>query len=134
MVSGRRLQVLTLKRSTYCSRTIGYLFILLELSTVLSEYIIFWDLYFKHLWYGTRKLLAVCSLLSGIYFAQNQQSINGGSLGILSHACKLIIKLCLGWAVQVSHIPNINLHHQMVHQTLFSFQMRQSGLIHTSSK
>ena len=42
--------------------------------------------------------------------------------------------LALGWVAQDSLILSVSLHHQTVCQTLFTFLMRQSGLIHASSK
>ena len=70
------------KRSIYSNRTVSYMIVLLELLTVLSEYI---DLSViaisisKNSCYYTN-ILALCSVLSGTYYAHNYASIIGGSL------------------------------------------------------
>ena len=74
------------KRSIYSNRTVSYMIVLLELLTVLLEYI---DLFViailisKNSYYYTNILpimLALRSMLSGTYYAHNYASIIGGSL------------------------------------------------------
>ena len=74
------------KRSIYSNRTVSYMIVLLELLTVLLEYI---DLFViailisKNSYYYTNILpimLALCSMLSDTYYAHNYASIIGGSL------------------------------------------------------
>ena len=74
------------KRSIYSNRTVSYMIVLLELLTVLLEYI---DLFViailisKNSYYYTIILpimLALCSMLSDTYYAHNYASIIGGSL------------------------------------------------------
>ena len=74
------------KRSIYSNRTVSYMIVLLELLTVLLEYI---DLFViailisKNSCYYTNILpimLALCSMLSDTYYAHNYASIIGGSL------------------------------------------------------
>ena len=74
------------KRSIYSNRTVSYLIVLLELLTVLLEYIdlsVIATLISKNSYYCTNILpimLALCSMLSGTYYAHNYASIIGGSL------------------------------------------------------
>ena len=74
------------KRSIYSNRTVSYVIVLLELLTVLLEYIdlsVIAILISKNSYYYTNILpimLALCSMLSGIYYAHNYASIIGGSL------------------------------------------------------
>ena len=74
------------KRSIYSNRTVSYVIVLLELLTVLLEYI---DLFViailisKISYYYTNILpimLALCSMFSDTYYAHNYASIIGGSL------------------------------------------------------
>ena len=76
------------KRSIYSNRTVSYMIVLLELLTVLLEYI---DLFViailisKNSYYYTNILpimLALCSMLSDTYYAHNYASIIGGSLKV----------------------------------------------------
>ena len=85
------------KRSIYSNRTVSYMIFLLELLTVLLEYIdlsVIAILISKNSYYCTNILpiiLALCSMLSDTYYAHNYASIicgsvvNGGSVfkGIL---------------------------------------------------
>ena len=74
------------KRSIYSNRTISYVIVLLELLTVLLEYIdlsVIPILISKNSYYYTNILpimLALCSMLSDTYYAHNYASIIGGSL------------------------------------------------------
>ena len=76
------------KRSIYSNRTVSYVIVLLELLTVLLEYIdlsVIAILISKNSYYYTNILpimLALCSMLSGTYYAHNYASIIGGSLQI----------------------------------------------------
>ena len=73
------------KRSIYSNRTVSYMIVLLELLTVLLEYIDFSVIAAKDSYYYTNILpimLALCSMLSGTYYAHNYASIIGGSLTI----------------------------------------------------
>ena len=76
------------KRSIYSNRTVSYVIVLLELLTVLLEYIdlsVIAILISKNSYYYTNILpvmLALCSMLSGTYYAHNYASIIGGSLEI----------------------------------------------------
>ena len=76
------------KRSIYSNRTVSYVIVLLQLLTVLLEYI---DLFViailisKSSYYYTNILpimLALCSMLSDTYYAHNYASIIGGSLDV----------------------------------------------------
>ena len=77
---------LSQKRSIYSNRTVSYMIVLLELLTVLLEYIdlsVIAILISKNSYYHTNILpimLALCSMLSGTYYAHNYASIIGGSL------------------------------------------------------
>ena len=79
------------KRSIYSNRTVSYVIVLLELLTVLLEYIDFSVipiLISKNSYYYTNILpimLALCSMLSDTYYAHNYASIIGGSLTINPH-------------------------------------------------
>ena len=81
------------KRSIYSNRTVSYLIVLLELLTVLLEYIdlsVMATLISKNSYYCTNILpimLALCSMLSGTYYAHNYASIIGGSLLITLILC-----------------------------------------------
>ena len=74
------------KRSIYSNRTVNYVIVLLELLTVLLEYIdlsVIPILISKNSYYYTNILpimLALCSILSDTYYAHNYASIIGGSL------------------------------------------------------
>ena len=74
------------KRSKYSNRTVSYVIVLLELLSVLLEYIdlsVIAILISKNSYYYTNILpimLALCSKLSGTYYAHNFASIIGGSL------------------------------------------------------
>ena len=77
------------EKSIYSNRTVSYMIVLLELLTVLLEYI---DLFViaifisKNSYYYTNILpimLALCSMLSGTYYAHNYASIISGSLTVL---------------------------------------------------
>ena len=80
------------KRSIYSNRTVSYVIVLLELLTVLLEYIdlsviaifiiiiIFYKQEFVLLQNILPIMLALCSILSGTYYAHNYASIIGGSL------------------------------------------------------
>ena len=74
------------KRSIYSNRTVSYVTVLLELLTVLLEYIdlsVIAILISKNSYYYINILpimLALCSMLSGTYYAHNYASIIGGSL------------------------------------------------------
>ena len=74
------------KISIYSNRTVSYVVVLLELLTVLLEYIdlsVITILISKNSYYYTNVLpimLALCSMLSGTYYAHNYASIIGGSL------------------------------------------------------
>ena len=74
------------KRSIYSNRTVSYVIVLLELLTVLLEYIdlsVIAILISKNSYYYTNILpimLALCSMLSDTYYAHNYASIIGGSL------------------------------------------------------
>ena len=67
------------KRSIYSNRTVSYVVVLLELLTVLLEYI---DLSVITYYYTNVLpiMLALCLMLSGTYYAHNYASIIGGSL------------------------------------------------------
>ena len=66
------------KRSIYSNRTVSYVIVLLELLTVLLEYI---DLsVIAILLHILPIMLALCSMLSDTYYAHNYASIIGGSL------------------------------------------------------
>ena len=86
---------ITEKIDIYSNRTVSYMIVLLELLTVLLEYI---DLYViailisKNSYYCTNILpimLALCSMPSDTYYAHNYASIIGGSLMIpaLTYCC-----------------------------------------------
>ena len=81
------------KRSIYSNRTVSYVIVLLELLTVLLEYIdlsVIAILISKNSYYYTNILpimLALCSMLSGTYYAHNYASIIGGSLSKSSTSC-----------------------------------------------
>ena len=71
------------KRSIYSNRTVSYMIVLLELLTVLLEYIDLFVMISKNSYYYTNILpimLALCSMLSDTYYAHNYASIIGGSL------------------------------------------------------
>ena len=74
------------KRSIYSNRTVSYMIVLLELLTVLLEYIdlsVIAILISKNSYYYINILpimLALCSMLSDTYYAHNYASIIGGSL------------------------------------------------------
>ena len=74
------------KKSIYSNRTVRYMIVLLELLTVLLEYIdlsVIATLISENSYYYTNILpimLALCSMLSGTYYAHNYASIIGGSL------------------------------------------------------
>ena len=74
------------RRSIYSNRTVSYVIVLLELLTVLLKYIdlsVIATLISKDSYYYTNILpimLALCSMLSGNYYAHNYASIIGGSL------------------------------------------------------
>ena len=74
------------KRSIYSNRTVSCVNVLLELLTVLLEYIdlsVIAILISRNSYYYTNILpimLALCSMLSGTYYADNYASIIGGSL------------------------------------------------------
>ena len=74
------------KRSIYSNGTVSYMIVLLELLTVLLEYIdlsMIATLISKDSYYYTNILpimLALCSMLSGTYYAHNYSSLIGGSL------------------------------------------------------
>ena len=74
------------KRSIYSNRTVNCVNVLLELLTVLLEYIdlsVIAILISRNSYYYTNILpimLALCSMLSGTYYAHNYASIIGGSL------------------------------------------------------
>ena len=73
------------ERSIYSNRTVSYMIVLLELLTVLLEYIDLSVIAAKDSYYYTNILpimLALCSMLSGTYYAHNYASIIGGSLVI----------------------------------------------------
>ena len=76
------------KRSIYSNRTVNYVIVLLELLTVLLEYIdlsVIAILISKNSYYYTNILpimLALCSMLSDTYYAHNYASIIGGSLEV----------------------------------------------------
>ena len=77
------------KRSIYSNRTVSYMIVLLELLTVLLEYIdlsVIAILISKNSYYY-KILLALCSMLSDTYYAYNYASIIGGSL----HLCSSVI-------------------------------------------
>ena len=77
------------KRSIYSNRTVSYMIVLLELLTVLLEYIDFFVMISKNSYYYTNILpimLALCSMLSDIYYAHNYASIIGGSLLMFHYA------------------------------------------------
>ena len=84
------------KRSIYSNRTVSYMIVLLELLTVLLEYIdlfVITILISKNSYYYTNILpimLALCSMLSDTYYAHNYASIIGGSL-----LCDQTISKCL---------------------------------------
>ena len=82
------------KRSIYSNRTVSCMIVLLELLTVLLEYI---DLFViailisKNSYYYTNILpimLALCSMLSDTYYAHNYASIIGGSLIVINNHAK----------------------------------------------
>ena len=71
------------KRSIYSNRTVSYVIVLLELLTVLLEYIDLSVIATKDSYYYTNILpimLALCLILSGTYYAHNYASIIGRSL------------------------------------------------------
>ena len=73
------------KRSIYSNRLVSYVIVLLELLTVLLEYIdlsvsYFYKQEFILLQNILPIMLALCSMLSGTYYAHNYASIIGGSL------------------------------------------------------
>ena len=74
------------KRSIYSNRTVSYVIVLLELLTVLLEYIdlsVIPILISKNSYYYTNIppiMLALCSMLSDTYYAHNYASIIGESL------------------------------------------------------
>ena len=74
------------KRSIYSNRTVSCVNVLLELQTVLLEHIdlsVIAILISRNSYYYTNILpimLALCSMLSGTYYAHNYASIIGGSL------------------------------------------------------
>ena len=74
------------KKSIYSNRTVSYMIVLLELLTVLLEYIdlsVIATFISKNSHYYTNILpimLALCSMLLGAYYAHNYASIIGGSL------------------------------------------------------
>ena len=76
----------TTERSIYSNRTVSYVIVLSEVLTVLLEYIdlsVIATLISKNSYYYTNILpimLALCSMLSGTYYAHNYASIIGGSL------------------------------------------------------
>ena len=76
------------KRSIYSNRTVSCVNVLLELLTVLLEYIdlsVIAILISRNSYYYTNILpimLALCSMLSGTYYAHNYASIIGGSLSL----------------------------------------------------
>ena len=77
------------KISIYSNRTVSYVIVLLELLTVLLEYIdlsVIAILISKNSYYYTNILpimLALCSMLSDTYYVHNYASIIGGSLIIV---------------------------------------------------
>ena len=83
------------KRSIYSNRTVSYLIVLLELLTVLLEYIdlsVIATLISNNSYYCTNILpimLALCSMLSGTYYAQNYASIIGLLFRCEQHNVKL---------------------------------------------
>ena len=85
------------ERSIYSNRTVSYVIVLLELLTVLLEYIdlsVIAILISKDSYYYTNILpimLALCSMLSGTYYAHNYASIIGGSL----HTVLIFVKKCI---------------------------------------
>ena len=78
------------KRSIYSNRTVSYVIVLLELLTVLLEYIylsVIASVYFYKQEFILLQnilpiMLALCSMLSGTYYAHNYASIIGGSLPV----------------------------------------------------
>ena len=84
------------KRSIYSNRTVSYVIVLLELLTVLLEYIdlsVIAILISKNSYYYTNILpimLALCSMLSGTYYAHNYASIIGGSLATRQSCTKVL--------------------------------------------
>ena len=84
------LKCISQKRSIYSNRTVSYVIVLLELLTVLLEHIdlsVIAILISKNSYYYINILpimLALCSMLSGTYYAHNYASIIGGSLVIAS--------------------------------------------------
>ena len=74
------------EKSVYSNRTVSNVIVLLELLTVLLEYIdlsVIAILISKNSYYYTNILpimLALCSMLSGTYYAHNYASIISGSL------------------------------------------------------
>ena len=69
----------------HSNRTVSFLIVLLELLTVLLEYIgFFCNMYFDYqgfvIYMAQIFFLALCSMISGTYYAQNYASIIGGSL------------------------------------------------------
>ena len=78
------------KRSIYSNRTVSYVIVLLELLTILLEYI---DLSVIAIYFYKQEfvllqnilpiMLALCSMLSGTYYAHNYASIIGRSLFVV---------------------------------------------------
>ena len=68
------------KRSIYSNRTVSYMIVLLELLTVLLEYIDRFVMISMNSYYYTNILPIMCSMLSDTYYAHNYASIIGGSL------------------------------------------------------
>ena len=94
------------KRSIYSNRTVSYVIVLLELPTVLLEYIdlsVIAILISKNSYYYTNILpimLALCSMLSGTYYAHNYASIIGGSLAGTSFAIVLKMRYLFAFIFQ----------------------------------
>ena len=103
------------KRSIYSNRTVSYMIVLLELLTVLLEYI---DLFViailisKNSYYYTNILpimLALCSMLSDTYYAHNYASIIGGSLhtGLVQLCVTRHLVHFLTMCISVDHLCKI---------------------------
>ena len=96
------------KRSIYSNRTVSYMIVLLELLTVLLEYIdifVIAVLISKNSYYYTNILpimLALCSMLSGTYYAHNYASIIGGSLskGQMGENYRSVIKTVISVSIK----------------------------------
>ena len=96
------------KRSIHSKRTVSYVIVLLELLTVLLEYIdlsVIAILISKNSYYYTNILpimLALCSMLSDTYYAHNYASIIGGSLVLTRYF------LITDYSFIIEHFPGRN--------------------------